>query len=145
MLRRWLGPMLQVSSRPLAVHGREKADSEQWDVAASAHWQVAALEGTGADGGAGGDNQVEGASTSYEVADRDNLRVGEGTARDGAGFVHERAGPYTVTPEEAVELDRLGVEGRHSTGERVTFCLGKRKRLCGRKQYSRGKIWARRP
>jgi hypothetical protein len=130
--------MPQVLSRPLAAHGREKAGSEQWDVAANAQWQVAALEGTGVDGGVGGDIQV-GASTSYGVVDSwDNLRVGEDTARDGAGFVHEKAGPYTVTPEEAVELDMLEVEGRRSTGERVTFCLGKRERWGG--QYLRGKI-----
>ena len=138
--------MPQALSRPLAAHGREKAGSEQWDAAASAQWQAVVLEGTGADGGAGEGNQGVGASTSYEVVDSwDNLRAEEGTARDGADFVHEKAGPYTVTPEEAVGLDRLGVEGRHSTGERVTFCFGKRAQWGGRKQYSRGKIWARRP
>lgn len=66
------------------------------------------------DGGADGDIQrVEGASTSYGVVDRDKLRVGEGIAPDGAGFVHEVAEPYTVTAQEAVELDTLGAEGRH--------------------------------
>lgn len=129
---------------PLAAHGREKAGSEQWDVAASAQQQVVALEGTGTDGGAGGaggDIQGVEASTSYGVVDSwDNPKVEEGTARDGAGFVHGRAGPYTVTPEEAVELDTLGVEGRRSTGERVTFCLCKRERWGGRGQYLRGKI-----
>jgi hypothetical protein len=129
----------QVLSRPLAAHGRGKAGSEQWDVAASAQWQAAELEGT-VDGGAGGGNQGVGASTSYGVVDSwDSLRVGEGTARDGAGFVHETAGPYTVAPEEAVELDTLGVEGRRSTGERVTFRLSKSE-WSDRGQYLRGKI-----
>jgi hypothetical protein len=69
------------------------------------------------DGGDGEDIQGVGASTSYGDS-WDNLRVGEGTALDGAGFVREMAGPYTVTAEEAVESDTLGVEGRHSTGYR---------------------------
>jgi hypothetical protein len=69
------------------------------------------------DGGAGGDIQGVGASTSYEDS-WDNLSVGEGTASDGAGFVREMAEPYTVRAQEAVESDTLGVEGRHSTGYR---------------------------
>ena len=141
MLQRWSGLTPRVLSRTLAEHGREKAGSEQWDAAANVQRQETVPEDIGMDGGAGGDIQGVGASTSYGVVDSwNNLKVGEGTAPDGAGFVHEPAEPYTVTPEEAVELDTLGVEGRHSTGERVTFCLGKRERWGGRRQYLRGKI-----
>jgi len=69
------------------------------------------------DGGAGVDIQGVGASMPCGVVDSwDNPRVGEGIAPDGADFVHEMAEPYTVTPQEAAELDTLGVEGRHSTG-----------------------------
>lgn len=80
------------------------------------------------DGEAGGDIQGVGASTSCGDS-LDMLSVGEGTAPDGAGFVREVGGPYTVMVQEAVESDTSGVEGRHSTrSSAVTFCLGKRER-----------------
>ena len=98
--------MPQVLSTPRAAHGREKAGLEQWDAAANAQRQEMVLEDTGTGGEAGGDIQGVGASTSYGVVDSwDNPRVGEGTAPDGADFVREAAGPYTVTPEEAVGRD----------------------------------------
>jgi hypothetical protein len=90
---------------PRAAHGRVKAGLEQWDAAANAQRQETVLEDTGMGGGAGEDIQGAGALTSYGVDSWDNLRVGEGTAPDGADFVREAAGPYTVTPEQVVGRD----------------------------------------